>query len=146
MRRLTLLLAGIASLLFVGCDEVYEDYYGLYFSAEIVDEEGVPIQGIYAYPEGDKFDGREGYSNHLGKIDAFAHIKPSRRFVIYITDVDGEYNRGEYELVLDEPEKFLSGDFPDRRRSTEYISAQRVSCKKHFLETVIYIFVRGVLI
>ena len=99
MRGLTLLLAGIASLLFVGCDEINEDYYGLYFSAEIVDEEGVPIQGIYAYPEGDKFDGREGYSNHLGKIEAFAHIKPSRRFVIYITDVDGEYNRGEYEGV-----------------------------------------------
>ena len=51
MRGLTLLLAGIASLLFVGCDEINEDYYGLYFSAEIVDEEGVPIQGIYAYPE-----------------------------------------------------------------------------------------------
>ena len=99
MKRLMLLFAALLCVVVSGCDEIYEDYYCLYFSAEIVDEEGVPIQGIYAYPEGGKFDGREGYSNHLGKIEAFGHIKPSRRFVICIEDVDGEYNRGEYESV-----------------------------------------------
>ena len=99
MKRLMLLFAALLCVVVSGCDEIYEDYYCLYFSAEIVDEEGVPIQGIYAYPEGGKFDGREGYSNHLGKIEAFGQIKPSRRFVVCIEDVDGEYNRGEYEGV-----------------------------------------------
>ena len=94
-----LLFAALLCVVVSGCDEIYEDYYCLYFSAEIVDEDGVPIQGIYAYPEGGKFDGREGYSNHLGKIEAFGQIKPSRRFVVCIEDVDGEYNRGEYEGV-----------------------------------------------
>ena len=99
MKRLMLLFAALLCVVVSGCDEIYEDYYCLYFSAEIVDEDGVPIQGIYAYPEGGKFDGREGYSNHLGKIEAFGQIKPSRRFVVCIEDVDGEYNRGEYEGV-----------------------------------------------
>jgi hypothetical protein len=99
MKRLMLLFAALLCVVVSGCDEIYEDYYCLYFSAEIVDEEGVPIQGIYAYPEGGKFDGREGYSNHLGKIEAFGQIKPSRRFVVCIEDVDGEYNRCEYESV-----------------------------------------------
>ena len=99
MKRLMLLFAALLCVVVSGCDEIYEDYYCLYFSAEIVDEEGEPIQGIYAYPEGGKFGGREGYSNHLGKIEAFGQIKPSRRFVVCIEDVDGEYNRGEYESV-----------------------------------------------
>lgn len=99
MKRLMLFFAALLCVVVSGCDEIYEDYYCLYFSAEIVDEAGEPIQGIYAYPEGGKFDGREGYSNHLGKIEAFGQIKPSRRFVVCIEDVDGEYNRGEYEGV-----------------------------------------------
>lgn len=99
MKRLILLFTALLCVVVSGCDEIYEDYYCLYFSAEIVDEAGEPIQGIYAYPEGGSFDGREGYSNHLGKIEAFGQIKPSRRFVVCIEDVDGEYNRGEYEGV-----------------------------------------------
>lgn len=115
MKRLILLFAALLCVVVSGCDEVYDDYYCLYISAEIVDEEGEPIQGIYAYPEGDSFDGREGYSNHLGKIFAFGHIKPSRRFVIHIEDVDGEYNRGEYEsLTIDITDKVNRPIEPDR--------------------------------
>jgi hypothetical protein len=115
MKRLMLLFAALLCVVVSGCDEIYEDYYCLYFSAEIVDEEGVPIQGIYAYPEGGKFDGREGYSNHLGKIEAFGQIKPSRRFVVCIEDVDGEYNRGEYEgVAIDITNMVKAPSAPDR--------------------------------
>lgn len=115
MKRLILLFAALLCVVVSGCDEIYEDYYCLYFSAEIVDEEGVPIQGIYAYPEGGKFDGREGYSNHIGKIEAFGHIKPSRRFVVCIEDVDGEYNRGEYEgVAIDITNMVKAPSAPDR--------------------------------
>jgi hypothetical protein len=114
MKRLMLLFAALLCVVVLGCDEIYEDYYCLYFSAEIVDEEGVPIQGIYAYPEGGKFDGREGYSNHLGKIEAFGQIKPSRRFVVCIEDVDGEYNRGEYEgVAIDITNRVKAPSAPD---------------------------------
>lgn len=115
MKRLMLLFAALLCVVVSGCDEIYEDYYCLYFSAEIVDEDGVPIQGIYAYPEGGKFDGREGYSNHLGKIEAFGQIKPSRRFVVCIEDVDGEYNRGEYEgVAIDITNMVKAPSAPDR--------------------------------
>ena len=115
MKRLILFLTAALSVVVSGCDEVYEDYYCLYFSAEIVDEAGEPIQGIYAYPEGGEFDGREGYSNHLGQIFAFGHIKPSRRFVVHIEDVDGEYNRGEYEgITIDITDKVAPPIAPDK--------------------------------
>ncbi len=99
MKRIAFIL-GFA-LLIVGCDKINpaDEYYGLWLSAVVVDEEGEPIQGIYAYPEGDKFDGREGYSNHLGKIEAFGHVDPHKRWIIYFADVDGAYNRGEYETL-----------------------------------------------
>ena len=102
MKRLMLLFAALLCVIVSGCDEIYEDYYCLYFSAEIVDEDGVPIQG------------REGYSNHLGKIDAFGQIKPSRRFVICIEDVDGEYNRGEFKgVAIDITNKVKAPSVPD---------------------------------
>ena len=133
MKRLMLLFVALLCVIVSGCDEIYEDYYCLYFSAEIVDEDGVPIQGIYAYPEGDKFDGREGYSNHLGKIDAFGQIKPSRRFVVHIDDVDGEYNRGEYESVtIDITNRVKVPSAPDRSGFTgsDIVDLARVVLKR----------------
>ena len=133
MKRLMLLFAALLCVVVSGCDEIYEDYYCLYFSAEIVDEEGVPIQGIYAYPEGGKFDGREGYSNHLGKIEAFGQIKPSRRFVVCIEDVDGEYNRGEYESVtIDITNRVKAPSTPDRSGFTgsDIVDLGRVVLKR----------------
>jgi hypothetical protein len=99
MKRIAFIL-GFA-LLIVGCDKINpaDEYYGLWVSAVVVDEEGEPIQGIYAYPEGDKFDGRLGYSNHLGEIHAFAQVVPRKRWIVYFEDVDDEYNRGEYETL-----------------------------------------------
>lgn len=99
MKRIAFIL-GFA-LLMAGCDKINpaDEYYGLWLSAVVVDEEGEPIQGIYAYPEDDKFDGRLGYSNHLGEIHAFAQVEPRKRWIIYFEDVDGAYNRGEYETL-----------------------------------------------
>lgn len=133
MKRLMLLFTALLCVVVSGCDEIYEDYYCLYFSAEIVDEEGVPIQGIYAYPEGGKFDGREGYSNHLGKIEAFGQIKPSRRFVVCIEDVDGEYNRGEYEgVAIDITNMVKAPSAPDRSGFTgsDIVDLGRVVLKR----------------
>ena len=133
MKRLMLLFAALLCVVVSGCDEIYEDYYCLYFSAEIVDEEGVPIQGIYAYPEGGKFDGREGYSNHLGKIEAFGQIKPSRRFVVCIEDVDGEYNRGVYEgITIDITNRVKAPSTPDRSGFTgsDIVDLGRVVLKR----------------
>ena len=133
MKRLMLLFAALLCVVVSGCDEIYEDYYCLYFSAEIVDEDGVPIQGIYAYPEGGKFDGREGYSNHLGKIEAFGQIKPSRRFVVCIEDVDGEYNRGEYEgVAIDITNMVKAPSAPDRSGFTgsDIVDLGRVVLKR----------------
>lgn len=133
MKRLMLLFTALLCVVVSGCDEIYEDYYCLYFSAEIVDEEGVPIQGIYAYPEGGKFDGREGYSNHLGKIEAFGQIKPSRRFVVCIEDVDGEYNRGEYEgVAIDITNRVKAPSAPDRSGFTgsDIVDLGRVVLKR----------------
>ena len=99
MKRIAFII-GFA-LLIAGCDKINpaDEYYGLWLSAVVVDEEGEPIQGIYAYPEGDKFDGRLGYSNHLGEIHAFAQVEPRKRWIVYFEDVDGAYNRGEYETL-----------------------------------------------
>lgn len=133
MKRLMLLFAALLCVVVSGCDEIYDDYYCLYFSAEIVDEDGVPIQGIYAYPEGGKFDGREGYSNHLGKIEAFGQIKPSRRFVVCIEDVDGEYNRGEYEgVAIDITNMVKAPSAPDRSGFTgsDIVDLGRVVLKR----------------
>jgi hypothetical protein len=101
MKRVIAIFASIATLLISGCDRIIpaDEYYGLWVSAVVVDEEGVPIQGIYAYPENDKFDGRLGYSNHLGEINAFAQVEPRKRWIVYFEDIDGEYNRGEYATL-----------------------------------------------
>lgn len=100
MKRYFALLLAVVTLL-SGCDRfsTEEEYYVLYMDTVVVDEAGEPIQGIYAYPEGDEFSGRTGYSDHLGKISAFGHIRPRGSFVIHFDDIDGEYNGGAYESV-----------------------------------------------
>ena len=115
MKRIAFIL-GFA-LLIAGCDKINpaDEYYGLWLSAVVVDEEGEPIQGIYAYPEGDKFDGRLGYSNHLGEIHAFAQVEPRKRWIVYFEDVDGAYNRGENEtLEVDITDMVTPPTTPDR--------------------------------
>lgn len=117
MKRLIPIFICVVALITVGCDKINpaDEYYGLWLSAVVVDEEGEPIQGILAYPQGDSFDGRLGYSNHLGQIDAFGQVEPRRRWVVYFKDVDGEYNRGEYEtLEVDITDKVTPPTTPDR--------------------------------
>ena len=92
-----LLCAGITS-----CEKEHNDrepYYVLWFVAHVVDEAGEPVQGILAYPEGDSFDGRSGYSDYTGSISGFAHLSPYISGDIIFEDVDGEYNGGIYESV-----------------------------------------------
>ena len=67
MRRLSLLFTTFVLLVATSCEEAtYDDnqYYVVWITATVVDEQGVPIEGIYAYPEGGNFDGREGYTNY----------------------------------------------------------------------------------
>ena len=117
MKRVIPIFICIVALLTIGCDKINpaDEYYCLWLSAVVVDEDGEPIQGIYAYPEGDKFDGRLGYSNHLGEIHAFGHMDPRRRWIVYFEDVDGEYNRGEYETIeIDITDKVTPPTTPDK--------------------------------
>lgn len=117
MKRVIPILIYIASLFTLGCDKINpaDEYYGLWVSAVVVDEEGEPIQGIYAYPEGDTFDGRLGYSNHLRQIHGFGQVEPRRRWRVYFEDIDKEYNRGEYEtLEVDITDKITPPSTPDR--------------------------------
>lgn len=117
MRRLIAIYMSVVALFTVCCDKLNpaDEYYGLWVSAVVVDEAGEPIQGIYAYPKGDTFDGRLGYSNHLGEIYAFGQVEPRSRWVVYFKDVDGEYNRGEYEtLEVDITDKVTPPSAPDK--------------------------------
>lgn len=115
MKRMVLISA--LALLIVGCSKINpaDRYYVLSLSTVVVDENKEPIQGICAYPEGDTFHGRLGYSDHLGRISAFSHIEPRRRWIVYFEDVDGEYNRGVYErLEVDITEMAAAPIAPDK--------------------------------
>ncbi len=96
MRRLLFIVACACALGLCGCEEKtqYREYYVLWITARVVDEAGEPIQGIYVYPEGYAFPGREGYTDYQGTIGANTHIAPPHSVKIVFEDVDGEYNRG----------------------------------------------------
>ena len=99
MRRLMFCLFVLAALAMAGCEEKHEPYYVLYVYGTVVDEMGEPIQGIYAYPEGGAFAGRNGYADYLGAFGGFDHLAPRNRWIMHFEDVDGEYNGGEYESL-----------------------------------------------
>lgn len=118
MRRLSLLFTTFVLLVATSCEKATYDhnqYYVLWITATVVDEQGEPIEGIYAYPEGENFDGREGYTNYLGNIDASAHLTPRERWVVCFEDVDGYHNRGLYEnTMVDITDKIIVPHKPDR--------------------------------
>ena len=118
MRRLSLLFTTFVLLVSTSCEKAtygHNPYYVLWITATVVDEQGEPIEGIYAYPEGENFDGREGYTNYLGNIDASAHPTPRERWVVCFEDVDGYHNRGLYEnTVVDITDKIIAPHKPDR--------------------------------
>ena len=100
MRRYFIVI--LALLLGVGgCEKEQtlkkNQYYVLWITARVVDEAGEPIQGIYVYPEGAKFPGREGYTDYKGEMGGNTHIDPYKPVKIVFEDVDGEYNRGIWQ-------------------------------------------------
>lgn len=100
MRRLLFLCLAIVVTLGVGCNEQesasHDQYYVLWITARVVDSDGNPIQGIYVYPEGYAFAGREGYTNYLGEMGGTVHIEPNSVQRVVFEDIDGEYNGGVY--------------------------------------------------
>ena len=81
-------------------DEIVEASCWVNLSVVVVDEAGEPIQGIYAYPEGGEFAGREGYSDYLGRITTYSKLSTMQgKYIIHFEDVDEEYNGGVFEAV-----------------------------------------------
>ena len=114
MRKSIFCIFALALLTLVGCEEKHEPYYVLYVVGTVVDEAGEPIQGIHAYPEGGDFEGREGYTDYLGKFGGHAYLAPRNQWTMIFEDVDGDYNGGEYErLTIDISQKVTAPIAPD---------------------------------
>lgn len=114
MRKSIFCIFALALLALVGCEEKHEPYYVLTVVGTVVDEAGEPIQGIHAYPEGGDFEGRDGYTDYLGKFGGHAHLAPRNQWTMIFEDVDGDYNGGEYErLTIDISQKVTAPIAPD---------------------------------
>ena len=117
MKRLLYICIDIALLGTTGCEKnEHSPYYVLWLSAKVVDEVGEPIEGIHLYLEGGEFVGRTGYTDYKGEISgARSYTPPMERWIVHIEDVDGEYNRGEYESVtIDITNMVKAPSAPDR--------------------------------
>lgn len=115
MRRIIFGILAVAAFAFIGCDKEKNDpYYVLSVVGTVVDEAGEPIQGIHAYPEGGDFEGRNGYTDYLGKFGGHAYLAPRNQWTMIFEDVDGDYNGGEYErLTIDISQKVTAPIAPD---------------------------------
>jgi hypothetical protein len=115
MRRFILASLLLVALVFVGCEKQKSDpYYVLWITATVVDEAGVPIEGIYLHPEDAEFVGRTGYTDYKGEVGARSYTEPRDRWIICVEDVDGEYNRGEYESSeIDITDRVMAAHDPD---------------------------------
>jgi hypothetical protein len=114
MRISIFCIFALALLTLVGCEEKHEPYYVLTVVGTVVDEVGEPIQGIHAYPEGGDFEGRDGYTDYLGKFGGHAYLAPRNQWTMIFEDVDGDYNGGEYErLTIDISQKVTAPIAPD---------------------------------
>jgi hypothetical protein len=114
MRKSIFCIFALALLTLVGCEEKHEPYYVLTVYGTVVDEAGEPIQGIHAYPEGGDFEGRDGYTDYLGKFGGHAYLAPRNQWTMIFEDVDGDYNGGEYErLTIDISQKVTAPIAPD---------------------------------
>ena len=91
-------------------EEVVNKTYHINLSVTVINEAGEPIQGILVSPESGCFAGREGYTDHLGRVTTSDIIESvDGRFVLQFKDVDGEYNLGEFEDInLDITDKILA--------------------------------------
>ena len=135
MRRIIFGILAVAICTLVGCEkEVKNDpYYVLTVVGTVVDEAGEPIQGIHAYPEGGDFDGRDGYTDYLGKFGGHAHLAPRNQWTMIFEDVDGDYNGGEYErLTIDISQKVTAPIAPDEwgYSGSGYVEMETIVLKK----------------
>ena len=104
MKRLIYILLGLLG--FTGCELFAPVEYGcpnVSFSlkARVVDEAGVPIQGIEVRTEkGGHFEYNTGFSDYLGYIDASGTFRPGEQHgKVQFIDIDGEANGGEFETL-----------------------------------------------
>lgn len=105
MKRLIYILLGLLGL--TGCEELVGAVeYGcpnVSFSlkARVVDEAGVPIQGIEVRTEdGGYFEYKTGFSDYQGYIDARGTFRPgTEQGKVQFIDIDGELNGGEFETL-----------------------------------------------
>ncbi len=105
MKRLIYILLGLLG--FTSCEHFIGSVeYGtpnVHFSlkARVVDEAGVPIQGIEVRTEkGGHFEFNTGFSDYQGYIDASGTFKPGTQHgKVQFIDIDGELNGGEFETL-----------------------------------------------
>ena len=104
MKRLIYILLGLLG--FTSCEHFGSVEYGcpnVSFSlkARVVDEAGVPIQGIEVRTdEGGRFEYNTGFSDYQGYIDARGSFWPGTQDgKVQFIDIDGEANGGEFETL-----------------------------------------------
>lgn len=105
MKRLLYMLLGLLGLTscehFFGAAEYGCPNVSFSLKARVVDEAGVPIQGIEVRAEdGDRFEYNTGFSDYQGYIDARGSFWPgTERGKVQFIDIDGEANGGEFETL-----------------------------------------------
>lgn len=102
MKRLLYLLFALLGFGIDGCARVEYGVPHVTFrlTARVIDEEGVPIQGIHVRTsEGDQFEYNTGISDYLGNIEAAGTIWPGAQYEVVFEDIDGPLNGGEFETL-----------------------------------------------
>ena len=86
---------------FIGAVEYGCPNVSFSLKARVVDEAGVPIQGIEVRTEdGGHFEFNTGFSDYLGYIDANGTFRPGTEHgKVQLIDIDGEANGGEFETL-----------------------------------------------
>ena len=105
MKRLIYILLGLLGFTscehFIGAVEYGTPNVSFSLKARVVDEAGVPIQGIEVRTEdGGHFEYNTGFSDYLGYIDARGTFRPGTEHgKVQFIDIDGEANGGEFETL-----------------------------------------------
>ena len=105
MKRLLYILLGLLGLTscehFIGAAEYGCPNVSFSLKARVVDEAGVPIQGIEVRTErGGRFEYNTGFSDYQGYIDASGTFWPGTQHgKVQFIDIDGEANGGEFETL-----------------------------------------------
>ena len=103
MKRLIYILLGLLG--FTSCESFVAEYgcpnVSFSLKARVVDEAGVPIQGIEVRTEDNRcFEYNTGFSDYQGYIDARGSFWPGTQHgKVQFIDIDGEANGGEFETL-----------------------------------------------